>query len=52
MNEVKFADLNDVQVFFKDVGTVCKSASSTEEFYTCPINVKDFIGWCNKPLKK
>ena len=51
MDEVKFADLNDVQVFFKDVGTVCKSASSTKEFYTDPINVKDFIGWCNKPLK-
>lgn len=51
MDKVKFADLNDVQDFFKPVGTVCKSASSTEEFYTDPINVKDFIGWCNKPLK-
>lgn len=51
MDEANLADLNDVQDFFKHVGAVCKSASSTAEFYTDPINVKDFIGWCNKPLK-
>ena len=51
MDEANLADLNDVQDFFKHVGAACKSASSTEEFYTDPINVKDFIGWCNKPLK-
>lgn len=51
MNEDKLADLNNIREFFEHVGTICKSASSTEEFYTDPINVKDFIGWCNKPLK-
>ncbi len=51
MGEAEFANLDDIKDFFDRVGTVCKSASSTEEFYTGPINVKDFIGWCNKPLK-
>lgn len=51
MDEAQLADLNNIREFFEHVGTICKSASSTEEFYTDPINVKDFIGWCNKPLK-
>lgn len=51
MDEDKLAKLNEIQDFFKDVGTVCKSASSTEEFYTNPIDVKDFIGWCNDPCE-
>lgn len=42
MNEAKPADLNDIQDFFN--GT-----SPTEKPHSNPIDVKDFIGWCNKP---
>ena len=51
MDEDKFADLNDIRDFFDRVGTICKNASSTGEFYTNPIDVKDFIEWCNDPYK-
>lgn len=40
MGEAEFANLGDIRDFFDRVGTD-----------TDPINVKDFIGWCNKPLK-
>lgn len=50
MDEVKFADLNDVQDFFNRVDSVRNSASPTEKFnVNHPIGVKDFIGWCNEP---
>jgi hypothetical protein len=49
MSDVKLASLNDIRVFFDRVGTICKNASSTGEFYTNPIDVKDFIEWCNDP---
>jgi hypothetical protein len=45
MDEVKFADLNDVQDFFNR----SHSTSTTGTFCTEPINIKDFIGWCNNP---
>lgn len=51
MSDVKLADLNDIRDFFDCVGTICKNASSTGEFYTNPIDVKDFIEWCNNPCK-
>lgn len=51
MSDVKLADLNDIRDFFDRVGTICKNASSTGEFYTNPIDVKDFIEWCNDPCK-
>lgn len=51
MDEDKLADLNDIRDFFDRVGTICKNASSTGEFYTNPIDVKDFIEWCNDPCK-
>lgn len=51
MDEDKLADLNDIRDFFDRVGTICKNASSTGEFYTNPIGVKDFIEWCNDPCK-
>lgn len=51
MSDVKLADLNDIRDFFDRVGTICKNASSTGEFYTNPIGVKDFIEWCNDPCK-
>lgn len=50
MDEVKFAELNDVQDFFNRVDSVRNSASPTEKFnVNHPIGVKDFIGWCNEP---
>lgn len=51
MSDVKLADLNDIRDFFDRVSTICKNASSTGEFYTNPIGVKDFIEWCNDPCK-
>lgn len=46
MNDIKLADLNDIQDFFNRVD----SASTTENFkIDHPIGVKDFIGWCNEP---
>ena len=47
MNEAKHADLNDVQDFFNRVDSVRNSASPTEEPHTDPIDIKDFIEWCN-----
>lgn len=41
MDDIKFADLNDIQDFFN-------SASPTEKPNSNPIDVKNFIGWCNK----
>lgn len=51
MDEIKFADLDDIGAFFEHIGTISQSASPTEEFYkTDPIiDVKNFIEWCNKP---
>lgn len=43
MDEVKLADSNDIQAFFN----CSHSASASETFSTSPIDVKDFIGWCN-----
>mgnify|MGYP006914109507 CR=1 FL=1 len=46
MNDIKLADLNDIQDFFNRVD----SASTTEKFnIDHPIGVKDFIRWCNEP---
>ena len=42
MDEAKLADLNDIQDFFN-------GASPTEKPHSNPIDVKDFIGWCNEP---
>lgn len=41
MDDIKFADLNDIQDFFN-------STSPTEKPNSNPIDVKNFIGWCNK----
>lgn len=41
MDDIKFADLNDIQDFFN-------SASPTEKPNSNPIDVKNFIGWCNE----
>lgn len=50
MEEIKLADLDNIGVFFEDIGTISQSASPTEEFHTDPIiDVKNFIEWCNKP---
>lgn len=49
MNEIKFADLDNIGAFFERIGTIPQSASPTEEFHTNPIDVKNFIEWCNKP---
>lgn len=43
MNEVKLAGPNDIQAFF----SCSHSASASGTFNTIPIDVKDFIGWCN-----
>ena len=51
MSDVKLADLNDIRDYFDRVGTMCKNASSTGEFDTNPIDVKDFIEWRNDPCK-
>ena len=51
MDEAEFANLNDIRDFFDRVGTICKNASSTGEFYTNPIDVKGFIERCNNPCK-
>lgn len=44
MDETQLADLNDIQDFFSSV-------SPTEKPHSNPIDVKDFIGWCNDPRK-
>lgn len=51
MDEAGFANLDDIRDFFDRVGTICKNASSTGEFYTNPIDVKGFIERCNNPCK-
>lgn len=45
MDEVKFADLNDVQDFFNR----SHSTSASGTFSTEQIDIKDFIEWCNDP---
>ena len=45
MDEVKFADLNDVQDFFNR----SHSTSASGTFCTEQIDIKDFIEWCNDP---
>ena len=47
MNETQLADLNDIQDFFNRVDSVRNSASPTEKPRTNPIDIKDFIEWCN-----
>ncbi len=42
MDDVKLADLNNIQDFFN-------SASPTEKPHSNPIDVKEFIKWCNEP---
>ena len=49
MDEDKLADLNDIQDFFNRVDSVRNSASPTEKPRTNPIDIKDFIEWCNDP---
>lgn len=49
MDEVKLADLNDIQDFFNRVGSARNSASPIEKPHSNPIDVKGFIGWCNNP---
>lgn len=44
MDDIKLADLNDIQDFFDSV-------SPTEKPHSNLIDVKDFIGWCNDPRK-
>lgn len=43
MDEVKFADLNDIQDFFNR----SHSTSASGTFCTEQIDIKDFIEWCN-----
>lgn len=50
MDEAKLADLNDIQDFFNRVGSARNSAFPIEKPHSNPIDVKDFIGWCNNPL--
>lgn len=47
MDETQLADLNDIQDFFNRVDSVRNSASPTEKPRTNPIEIKDFIEWCN-----
>lgn len=49
MEEIKLADLDNIGAFFEQIGTISQSASPTEESHTDPIDVKNFIEWCNKP---
>ena len=49
MGEIKLADLDNIGAFFERIGTISQSASPTEETHTDPIDVKNFIEWCNKP---
>lgn len=49
MDDVKLADLNDIQDFFNRVDSAHNSTSPIEKPHSKPIDVKDFIGWCNDP---
>lgn len=45
MDDIKLADLNDIQDFFNR----SHSTSASGSFCTEQIDMKDFIGWCNDP---
>lgn len=45
MDDIKLADLNDIQAFFNR----SHSSSASGTFNTKQIDIKDFIGWCNNP---
>ena len=49
MNEVNHAVLDSLREFFNRVDSARNSASPIEKPHSDPIDIKDFIGWCNEP---